>query len=293
MQEQTTQQASAFIAVVGRPSVGKSTLMNTICGHKVSIVSPVPQTTRNRVRGIYTDERGQLVFMDTPGYHDSERTFNNYMMGLIRQSVDDADLVLRVIDLSRPIGSEESSLSELLQPAADRTIVALNKADLVRGDAPLVDVPQGLKSVRLSATSGEGVDDLLSVLYAAAPHGPLLYPPEFYTDQEPTFRVSEIVREQTMLKTREELPHALYVETTDLSEDKDGKVLVAGATIFVDRESQKGIVVGKGGRMIQRIREDSERELGDIFERRVRVHLKVKVHPKWRNKSDVIKKLIS
>lgn len=293
MQEQTKQQASAFIAVVGRPSVGKSTLMNTICGHKISIVSPVPQTTRNRVRGIYTDERGQLVFMDTPGYHDSERKFNNHMMGLIRQSVEDADLVLHVVDLSRPSGSEEASLRELLQPAADRTIVALNKADLVSADSSPVEDSPGLKRIRLSATSGEGVGDLLSVLYSASPEGPLMYPAEFYTDQEPAFRVSEIVREQTMLQTREELPHALYVETTDLSEDKDGKVLIAGATIFVERESQKGIVVGKGGRMIQRIRERSEHELGDVFERRVRVHLKVKVHPKWRNRSDVIKKLIS
>lgn len=293
MQEQTKQQASAFIAVVGRPSVGKSTLMNTICGHKISIVSPVPQTTRNRVRGIYTDERGQLVFMDTPGYHDSERKFNNHMMGLIRQSVEDADLVLHVVDLSRPSGSEEASLSELLQPAADRTIVALNKTDLVKADTVAIEDSPGIKSVRLSATSGEGVGELLSALYSAAPQGPLMYPAEFYTDQEPTFRVSEIVREQTMLQTREELPHALYVETTDLSEGKDGKVLIAGATIFVERESQKGIVVGKGGRMIQRIRERSEDELGDIFERRVRVHLKVKVHPKWRNRSDVIKKLIS
>jgi GTP-binding protein Era len=293
MQEQTRQQASAFIAVVGRPSVGKSTLMNTICGHKISIVSPVPQTTRNRVRGIYTDERGQLVFMDTPGYHDSERTFNHHMMGLIRQSVEDADLVLHVVDLSRPSGSEEASLGELLQPAADRTIVALNKADIVSADSSPMVLSPGTKSVRLSASTGEGVGELLSVLYSAAPHGPLMYPAEFYTDQEPAFRVSEIVREQTMLQTREELPHVLYVETTDLSEGKDGKELIAGATIFVERESQKGIVVGKGGRMIQRIRERSEQELGDIFERRVRVHLKVKVHPKWRNRSDIIKKLIS
>lgn len=291
MQEQTGPLSSAFVAVVGRPSVGKSTLMNTICGHKISIVSPVPQTTRNRVRGIYTDERGQLVFIDTPGFHDSERTLNTHMMNLIRQTVDDADLVLRVVDLTRAIGSEEEALDELLAPEADRTVVALNKADL---PAAAESAPGSDNSrIRVSARERTGISELIDMLFALAPEGPLMYPAEFYTDQEPAFRISEIVREQAMLRTREELPHALYVETTDLAEENDGRRLVANATIYVERESQKGIVVGKGGRMIRQIREHAESELGDIFERAVRVHLKVKVHPKWRTNRDTIQKVIS
>ncbi|TVQ24077.1 MAG: GTPase Era [Spirochaetaceae bacterium] len=290
MHEQIGQQASAFVAVVGRPSVGKSTLLNTICGHKISIVSPVPQTTRNRVRGIYTDERGQLVFVDTPGFHDSERKFNNHMTSLIRQTVEDSDLILRVVDLTRASGAEEETLSSLLESAADRTVVALNKADLVT-ESSLAETPEN--TIRVSATKGDGIDALLAALFAMAPEGPHMYPDEFYTDQEPTFRVSEIIREQAMLRTREELPHALYVETTDLEEQNKGSVLVANATIYVERESQKGILVGKGGGMIRLIREHAEHELGDIFERKVRVHLKVKVHPKWRTRSEVIKKVVT
>ncbi len=299
MHEQTgdreIEKKSAVVAVIGRPSVGKSTLMNRICGYKISIVTPVPQTTRNRVRGIYTDERGQLVFIDTPGYHNSAKKFNRAMRSLISEEVGDADVVLAVVDLSREAGAEEQALLEAVRPHLDRSIVALNKADIAArrpADAAASFGEFATRTVPVSAAHGQGVDDLVRAIFSLAPPGELMYPSEYYTDQEPTFRVAEVVREQAMLRTRDELPHALYVDVLDFGVGGDGECLRGRAVIYVERESQKGIVVGEGGKMIRAIRLASQKELGEIFERPVYLDLRVKVHPKWRQRDETIRKLV-
>ena len=286
---------SAVVAVIGRPSVGKSTLMNRICGYKISIVTPVPQTTRNRVRGIYTDDRGQLVFIDTPGYHNSTKKFNRAMRSLVSEELGDADIVLAVIDLARESGAEEQSLLDALRPHLDKSVVALNKADIASrrpAEAAAALGELAGRTVPVSATSGQGVDDLVRALFSLAPAGELMYPAEYYTDQEPTFRVAEVVREQAMLRTRDELPHALYVDVLDFGVGGDGECLRGRAVIYVERESQKGIVVGEGGKMIRAIRLASQKELGEIFERPVYLDLRVKVHPKWRQRDETIRKLV-
>ena len=295
MHEQTDLKKSAIVTIVGRPSVGKSTLINRICGHKISIVTPTPQTTRNRIRGILTETRGQLVFVDTPGYHNSEKKFNLAMRSLITEELEDSDIILAVIDLARDGGEEEDSLLDLVQGYREKTIVAMNKCD-----SPLrspVDLTAALallvrESVAVSAETGDGIDSLIDALFEAAPEGPEMYPEEYYTDQEPAFRVAEIVREQAMLRTKQELPHALYVDVPDISAEPSGRSLNARAIIYVERESQKGIVVGREAQLIKQIRIASEKDLSDIFERRVKLDLRVKVHPKWRQRDRTIGKLV-
>ena len=295
MHEQTDLTKSAIVTIIGRPSVGKSTLINRICGHKISIVTPTPQTTRNRIRGILTEARGQLVFVDTPGYHNSEKKFNRAMRSLITEELEDSDIILPVLDLARDGGQEEDGLLELVADYRDKTIVAMNKSDSpLRSPVDLTAAlaPLARESVPVSAKSGDGIAALTDALFEIAPDGPAMYPEEFYTDQEPSFRIAEIVREQAMLRTKQELPHALYVDVSDISADPSGRSLNARAIIYVERESQKGIVVGRGATLIKEIRIASEKDLSDIFERRVKLDLRVKVHPKWRQRDRTIGKLV-
>lgn len=288
---------SAFVAVVGRPSSGKSTLLNTICGHKVSIVSTVPQTTRNKVRGILTRTEGQLVFVDTPGFHHSEKKFNRYMREAVVSALEEVDLVLYVIDTSRAPGLEEEELSELLAPSAERLVVALNKTDLSGGHAEeyryaLGDSIPEDQVYPVSALNGNGVGELLERLYAMAPTGEQMYPEEFYTDQPPEFRVAEIIREQAITRTREEVPHAVYVDVADLQVSEGEDELWVRAFLVVERESQKGILVGKGGSMIRAIRLAAEAELAELFPYDVQLDLRVKVNPKWRRNDPLLRRLL-
>ncbi len=205
---------SAFVSIIGRPSSGKSTLLNRICGHKVSIVSPVPQTTRNAVRGILTEDRGQLVFIDTPGFHTSEKKLNRHMTDLIVRSFDGVDLILYLVDATRASGAEEEALRRLVSGHTERLICGINKCDqgsFVREHARLLEklVPTD-RIVTLSALTGDGVSGLIDRLFEVSPEGEPSYPEEFYTDQDPEFRVAEIIREEAIARVRQEVPHALY-----------------------------------------------------------------------------------
>jgi len=282
---------AAFVAVIGRPSAGKSTLVNRICGGKVSIVSAVPQTTRDAIRGIRTGEQGQLVFVDTPGRHKSEKKFNIKLSEISAKAVEDSDLVLYTLDSTRPPGPEEIEIAALLAPHQERTIAAINKIDAKNADTArarefISQYLPGLSSGSLpqrchavSARTGEGIEPLLEALYAMAPEGAAFYDAEYYTDQEVDFRIAEIVREKAINRLREEIPHALRVEIADTKFDAKaegrGKLWVR-AFIIVERESQKGIVVGKGGAMIKAIRLAALKELGRIFDWKIELDLRVK-----------------
>lgn len=286
---------SAVVAVIGRPSVGKSTLINRLCGHKVSIVTTVPQTTRNRIRGIVTESRGQLVLIDTPGYHSSDKKFNLAMCSLVTEELEDADVVLALLDLSRAGGEEEQTLLDTVAPYTDKTIIGLNKVDSAA--RTVSEVTEALpfpaaQVVPISALSGDGIEQLSALLFEKSPPGPPMYPQEYYTDQEPAFRISEIIREQAMVRTREEVPHALYVDVIEIKSPPGGERLDARAVIYTERESQKGIIVGERGKMIRAIRIASEARLREIFERPVGLELRVKVHPKWRTRDRTIGQLI-
>ncbi len=287
---------SAFVSVVGRPSTGKSTLVNRICGHKVSIVARSPQATRNAVRGIYTSGNIQLVFVDTPGFHTSERRFNRYMTKLITESFVDIDIVLYLIDLSRPPGPEEEALRRLVAPFSDRLVVALNKSDLGVSPAPHLDALKRLvvkdRILRISAARGDGVEKLLAVLADLAPAGDPFYPEEFYTDQDPEFRVAEIIREKAIHRLRKELPHSVYVEIADMEESENGRELWIRAFLLVERESQKGIVVGKKGAGVRDIRVKAQRELEELFPHKIHLDLRVKVSREWRRNEHLLRRLI-
>ncbi|HEY9595763.1 MAG TPA: GTPase Era, partial [Spirochaetia bacterium] len=261
---------AAVVAIVGRPSSGKSTLVNALCGGKVSIVSAVPQTTRNRVRGIFTGPEGQIVLIDTPGFHLSEKKLNRYMTDLISSTIADADIALYVVDGTRAAGDEETRLQESLRASTRPVVACLNKSDAA-GDGwaaareSLAAALPGVRIVEISALTGAGLAELRAALYARAPEGDQMYPEDYYTDQTPDFRIAEIVREQATLQTREEVPHSLYVRVEDLEMKDDGQTMWARGFICVERESQKGIVVGRGGERIKAIRSAAERELSEIF----------------------------
>lgn len=287
---------SAFVAVVGRPSAGKSTLVNTMCGHKVAIVSPVPQTTRNTVRGIKTGEDYQLVFLDTPGLHDSEKMINRRLRDLAVHALSDADLVLYVIDSTRAPGPEEESIAEKVLPFLGKTLVAVNKidahdSDITRTRLFLAERLSGARVYDISASQGTGVEALTAMLAQSAPVGPAYYPAEYYTDQEPVFRISETIREKVFLHTRNEVPHAVYVEYTAHHMLDDGTLVYEG-DLIVERDTQKGILIGKGGAMIRQIREEAEHDLAQIFDYPVRLSIKVRVEPDWKKDDKLLKKLI-
>lgn len=286
---------SAFIALIGRPSSGKSTLVNHICGKKISIISTVPQTTRNKIRGIVNRDQGQLVFIDTPGYHNSEKKISRYLRNLTLSSIDEADVILYLIDITRPLGEEERELMSRLAPFKKRLVIALNKSDLPGRNMKIITAEvgkhfPGLEPVVISAFTGDGLEEMLERIFELSPEGEKLYPDDIYTDQEPEFRIAEVIREKAIQKTRQELPHALYVEIADM-EMQENTLWIRGF-IFVERESQKGILVGKGGCRIKEIRSEAEQELKDLFPYKVKLDIRIKVKPKWRKQDMLIKKLI-
>jgi GTP-binding protein Era len=286
-----------FVAIVGRPSAGKSTLLNKMCGEKVAIVSSVPQTTRNAIRGIVNREHGQLVFVDTPGRHISQKKMNKKLMEVSRRALDECDLVLYVLDAARSAGSEEEEIASLLKPLAGKTIAAVNKMDVPDADfnrtKEFVSLSLGecVKSFAISAATGQGIDELLLALFAIAPVGESVYGDEYYTDQETGFRISEIIREQAINRLRQELPHSLYVDIADM-EFKEQKLWVR-AFIMVERESQKGMVVGKGGEMIKAIRLAALKELKKIFDWKIDLDLRVKTGKDWRHNDHTLRRLIT
>jgi GTP-binding protein Era len=289
---------AAFVGLVGRPSSGKSTLINRICGQKVSIISPVPQTTRNRVRGIYSSEVGQLVFVDTPGFHLSDKKINLHLKELAVRTLSEVEIVLYLIDVSRPPGDEERALIELLRDLEEKVIVGLNKIDVGEGhvEQTCSELKQTLEQapIRLiSALTGEGVDALLDDIWQRAPEGQRMYPDDYYTDQSPDFRIAEIIREKAILQTRQEVPHSLFVDISDMEMKDGGTYLWVRGFIYVERESQKGIVVGKGGEKIRNIVRSAEQECNQLFPYAVKLDIRVKTRPKWRKDEGLLKKLIT
>jgi GTPase len=286
-----------MVAVVGRPSSGKSTLVNTLCGAKVSIVSPVPQTTRNRVRGILNDPRGQIVFIDTPGFHLSQKKLNTYMTDLVSATLSEVDIVLYVVDGTRGTGDEERAIQQAVRRASRPLVTCMNKHDSPGPDwqairAAVAEALPGVQIIEISARTGDGLADLKDFLFTSAPEGDQMYPEDYYTDQTPDFRISEIIREKAMLQTREEVPHSLYVRIEDIEMHDNGGTLWARGFVCVERESQKGIVVGRAGERIKSIVHEAEQELSEIFPYAVKLDLRVKVDHEWRKRDPLLKKLI-
>jgi len=283
-----------FVAIIGRPSSGKSTFLNYVTGGKVSIVSAMPQTTLNAIRGILTNTSGQIIFIDTPGYNNSQKTYNKTLQEVALQSINDADSVLYLVDTTRPFGDEEVAIIELLKECPKPLFIALNKIDAKNANSAMSHLSllngfdeanlDNARIFKISAKTGEGVDELLVPLLESLPIGPLLYPPEFYTDQDIPFRISEIIREQVILNTKDEVPHSVYIKIEDMKMKKNGKQLDVQASLFVDKESQKGIIIGKGASLIKKIRINAEKQLFSIFPYYISLKLRVKTDKNWKQR---------
>ena len=290
---------SGVVTIIGRPSAGRSTFLNTASGETVSIVSAIPQTTRNAIRGIVNTTKGQIVFIDTPGYHKSEKKLNLKLQEIAKTRLEEGDAVLYLIDLSREFGEEEKNICSLLIPLQNKTVIGLNKTDLASAKTELVkkellsllpDIPQE-RIFEISALKDKGINEILSLLIELLPEGEALYPEDIYTDQDVVFRITEIIREQAILHTREEIPHALYSGVEDAEMRKNGKELWVRAFLYVEKESQKAMLIGKGAAVIKSIRIKSMAELRKIFPYKVQLDLQVRVNKNWRQKDNIIKKI--
>jgi GTP-binding protein Era len=293
--------------------------VNVLCGGPVAITSPVPQTTRNAIRGIVTrnledgdsDGQGQLVIIDTPGLHISDKKMNRQLSQTAVQTLEDTDLALYLLDASRLPGPEEeaivAALKAHLKDIPAQLFVAINKIDLNGTEENIAAIRQfitdsfpGLADGHIFPISalkgssdcvGAGTEDLLKGLFQAAPEGDLLYPPEYYTDQETSFRIAEVIRGEAVKRLREELPHAIYVEVADAELDEKTNTLNTRAFIFCERESQQGMIVGKGGSMVKAIRIASEKALNKIFDWKVKIDLRVKTRKDWRQNDKLLAKI--
>lgn len=292
---------SGFAVVVGRPSSGKSTLVNALCGHKISIVSSVPQTTRRAVRGIVNRDEGQIVFLDTPGFHISDKEFNRNLNEMVSAAIkEEPDTVLYTVDLTRDPGNEEAALAGLLAQSGICPVIAFNKADLAdkETESAVEKYRQffsgfwsEITGTAVSALKKQGLDELFSLLFAGMEEGFPLYPEDYYTDQLPEFRIAEIIREKAMNRLSDELPHSIYVEVADLECPSDNELWIR-AFLCVERESQKGMVIGKNGEKLGTIRKAAKRELKSVFPQNIRLDLRVKVNRNWRKNSYQIKSVL-
>ncbi|HOB19979.1 MAG TPA: GTPase Era [Candidatus Atribacteria bacterium] len=288
---------SGFIAIIGRPNVGKSTLINSLIGEKVVIVSDKPQTTRNRIQCVLTRENCQYIFIDTPGLHKPKTKLGEYMVSTARKALEDMDAVLFVVDAADGIGSGDRHIADLLKTVTVPVILAVNKMDIANLEPARKAVDEFVKDysfseiIEISAATGYNLRLLEDKLYTYLPEGPKYYPDDMITDQPERVIIAEIIREKALQLLKEEVPHGIGVEIESISERPDKAITDVHAVIICERTSHKGIVIGKGGRMLKDIgslaRQDIERLLGT----KVYLELFVKVKEDWRNDQSMLRSL--
>jgi len=287
---------SGFVAFIGRPNVGKSTLLNKIVGQKVAIMSDKPQTTRNKIQGVYTDDRMQAIFLDTPGIHKPHHQLGQYMNKAASSAIGDVDLIFFLVDATEPLGGGDRFIAERLAKEKKPVFLIINKIDILTPDEILVaiDSYKGLldcaEVVPVSALTGNNIAHLLNVLYGYLLPGPCYYEPGTTHDQPESRIMAEIIREKILQLTQEEIPHSVAVEVTELCPRPD-ETLYLRAHIYVERESQKGIIIGKRGAMLKEIGSRSRRELEAVFGNKIYLDLYVKARKDWRNNPSQLQKL--
>ncbi|HWJ03425.1 MAG TPA: GTPase Era [Verrucomicrobiae bacterium] len=286
---------SGFVAIIGRPNAGKSTLLNHLVGQKVAIVSDKPQTTRNTIQGIMTEARGQVVFLDTPGIHKPKHRLGEYMVQSAQRSLQGVDAILYLVDATAKFGTGEEFVLGMLAQAGSPVILVLNKIDLVakEGLLPLLAEWNGrgkfAAMVPASALSGSNVEGIKDELFKHLPEGPQYYPEDAITDHPERFVMAELIREKVLHRTRDEIPHSIAV---DVDEVKDKQELVKiRATIYVERDSQRGIIIGKSGAMLKQIGSEARKDIEQMLGSKVFLELWVKVKKDWRNRESALRNL--
>lgn len=288
---------SGYVTIVGRPNVGKSTLMNTLIGQKVAITSDKPQTTRNKIQTVYTDERGQIVFLDTPGMNKAKNKLGEYMLNVAHHSIKDADVILWLVEASDYIGAGDKSIAETLKGVKKPIVIVINKADVLTDKKELLplivkfnNLLPGCEIVPVSALKGSNCDELLKVIFGFLPEGPMYFDEDTVTDQPIKQIAAEIIREKALRLLDEEIPHGIAV-VIDKFADRDGSGMLydVDATLICEKESHKGIIIGKGGSMLKRIGSAARPEIEDMLEAQINLQLWVKVKEAWRDSNAQIK----
>ena len=286
---------SGYVAVVGRPNVGKSTLLNRIIGEKLSAISDKPQTTRNKIQMIYTDEKMQVIFLDTPGIQTPKNKLGNYMLNVSESSLRESDVITYIVDTSEEIGRLDNYIIETLKKLNGEVpiILLINKIDELEKEKllPLISMYSELnlfkEIIPVSALKGDGINIYMDEVYELLEEGPMYFPDDMITDMPEKFIVSEIIREKALLNLEEEVPHGVAV-SIDTFKEKD-KLIEIDATIYVERDSHKGIIIGRNGSMLKKIGTSARLELEKFLGKRVVLNLWVKVEKNWREKDAKVK----
>lgn len=285
---------SGFITIVGRPNVGKSTLMNALVGEKVAIVSNRPQTTRNRIMGVMTRPECQMVFLDTPGIHNPRTKLGEYMMQSVRDAMDGMDGALVLVDATQ-VGEQDRAIVRQMGEKKVTRVLALNKIDLLPKEKLLALIASfadcGYEAIiPISAMTGDGLEELVAALAARLPEGPKYFPDDMMTDQPERLICAEMIREKALLHLRDEVPHGIGVEMMGMNKESDDFMEIH-ATIYCERDAHKGIIIGKHGSMLQIIGSEARKDIEQLLGMHVNLKLWVKVRPDWRNRKDDLRNL--
>ncbi len=286
---------SGFVTLIGRPNVGKSTLMNHLIGQKIAITSDKPQTTRNRIQTVYTDDRGQIVFVDTPGIHKAKNKLGEYMVNIAEHTLKEVDVILWLVEPTTFIGAGERHIAEQLNKVKTPVILVINKIDTVKQQEEILtyinaykDICPFAEIVPVSALKEKGTDLLLDLMFRYLPYGPEFYDEDTVTDQPMRQIAAELIREKALRLLNDEIPHGIAVTIEKMQERKNG-IMDIEATIICERDSHKGIVIGKGGSMLKKIGSAARREIEKMMKIQVNLQLWVKVRKEWRD-SDILMK---
>ena len=287
--EENTQKKSGFVTLIGRPNVGKSTLMNHLIGQKIAITSDKPQTTRNRIQTVYTDDRGQIIFVDTPGIHKAKNKLGEYMVNVAEHTLKDVDVILWLVEPSTFIGAGERHIAEQLNKVKTPIILVINKIDTVKNQDEILtfmaaykDVCEFAEIVPLSALKEKNTDLLTELIFRYLPYGPQFYDEDTVTDQPMRQIAAELIREKALRLLSDEIPHGIAVTIERMKERPDG-IMDIDASIVCERDSHKGIIIGKGGSMLKRIGTEARKDIEHMMDIQVNLKLWVKVRKEWRD----------
>ena len=286
---------SGFAALVGRPNVGKSTLMNLLIGQKIAITSSKPQTTRNRIQTVYTEERGQVIFLDTPGIHKAKNKLGEYMVNVAERTLNEVDLILWLVEPGNFIGAGEKQIAEKLSKISTPVVLVINKVDTIKKEDILKsidaykDILKFADIVPVSALKKINTDRLTDVIFSHMPEGPMYFDEDTVTDQPERQIVAELVREKALRLLDDEIPHGIAVVVERMKERPDGKIVDIEATIVCERESHKGIIIGKKGAMLKEIGTKSRLSMENLLDIKVNLKLWVKTRKDWRDSDTMLK----